>query len=103
VYKPHRQSDAVFGNTLFHKNAREAELIERFPDGNVRHTKYLNDPEKWKSIESAVTLAVAKMNMAVEDPEELKRIVFENTVAVNNNASANPLRAAGAATPSVEL
>lgn len=80
-------------------DAREAELIERFPDGNVRHTKFLNDPEKWKAIENALSLAVAKMNMALNDPEELKRIVFENTVAVNNNASANPLRAAGAVAP----
>ncbi len=78
-------------------DAKEAELIERFPDGNVRHTKYLNDPEKWKSIENAVTLAVAKMNMAVEDPEELKRIVFENTVGIITNASATAPRAAGAA------
>lgn len=78
-------------------DAREAELIERFPDGNVRHTKFLNDPEKWKSIESAVTLAVAKMNMALNDPEELKRIVFENTVGITTNASATAPRAAGAA------
>jgi hypothetical protein len=78
-------------------DAKEAELIERFPDGNVRHTKYLNDPEKWKSIENALTLAVAKMNMAVEDPEELKRIVFENTVGIITNASATAPRAAGAA------
>jgi hypothetical protein len=85
-------------------DAREAELIERFPDGNVRHTKFLNDPKKWETIESAVTLAVAKLNMALNDEEELKRIVFENTVAINTNASANPLRAAGAASPaSVDL
>jgi hypothetical protein len=81
-------------------DAKESELIERFPDGNVRHTKYLNDPEKWKTIESAVTLATAKMNMALNDPEELKRIVFANTVAVNNNVSGNSqYRAAGAASP----
>jgi len=76
-------------------DAKEAELIERFPDGNVRHTKFLNDPEKWKTIESAIVLAVAKMNMLAEDPEELKRIVFENTVAINTNASTNQFRAAG--------
>jgi hypothetical protein len=78
-------------------DAREAELIERFPDGNVRHTKYLNDPEKWKAIESAVSLAVAKMNMALEDPEELKRIVFENTVSITTNASATATRTTYAA------
>jgi hypothetical protein len=78
-------------------DAREAELIERFPDGNVRHTKYLNDPEKWKSIESAVTLAVAKMNMMLNDEEELKRIVFENTICMQSNAGENQYRAAGGA------
>jgi hypothetical protein len=83
-------------------DAREAELIERFPDGNVRHTKFLNDPEKWKAIESAVTLAVAKMNMMLEDPEELKRIVFENTVSITTNASAIAPRAAGSG-PSASL
>jgi hypothetical protein len=85
-------------------DARESELIERFPDGNVRHTKFLNDPEKWKAIESALTLAVAKMNMALDDPEELKRIVFENTVPITTNASATAHRAAGAGSPaSVDL
>lgn len=84
--------------------AKESELIERFPNGEVRHTKYLNDPEKWKSIESALTLAVAKMNMALNDPEELKRIVFANTVVVNNVSSETQRRAAGAASPtSVDL
>ena len=80
-------------------DAREAELIERFPDGNVRHTKFLNDPEKWKAIESAISLAVAKMNMSLNDPEELKRIVFENTVGIQNNAGATAPRAAGAVAP----
>ena len=79
--------------------AKESELIERFPDGNVRHTKYLNDPEKWKTIESAVTLAVAKMNMALNDPEELKRIVFANTVVTHNVPVDAQHRAAGAASP----
>lgn len=78
-------------------DAREAELIERFPDGNVRHTKFLNDPKKWETIESAVTLAVAKLNMALNDEEELKRIVFENTICMQSNAGENQYRAAGAA------
>jgi hypothetical protein len=84
--------------------AKESELIERFPDGNVRHTKYLNDPEKWKTIESAMTLAVAKMNMALNDPEELKRIVFANTVVTHNVPREAEHSAAGAASPaSVDL
>lgn len=65
----------------------ESELVERFPDGNTRHTKFLNDSEKWKVIEEEVTRAVAKMNSALENPEELKRIVFENTVWTHSNGS----------------
>ena len=83
-------------------DAREAELIERFPDGNVRHTKFLNDPEKWKPIEIAVDLAVAKMNMMLNDEEELKRIVFENTVCIHSNAGENQHRAAGGAPASLD-
>ena len=60
--------------------ARESELIERFPGGDTRHTKFVNDPQKWKAIEQAIEKAVAKMTAAVDDHEQLKRIVFENTV-----------------------
>lgn len=60
--------------------AAESELIERFPDGNVRHTKFLNDPEKWKVIEGAIEQVANKMNEILENPEQLKRIVLENTV-----------------------
>lgn len=60
--------------------AVESELIERFPGGETRHTKFTNDPEKWKTIEQALERAVAKMNAAVDNVEQLKRIVFENTV-----------------------
>jgi hypothetical protein len=58
----------------------ESELVERFPNGQTRHTKFLNDAEKWKAIEKAVSDAVNKMNAILENPEELKRIVFENTI-----------------------
>lgn len=62
--------------------ATESELIERFPDGNTRHTKFLNDAQKWKSIEDAIERAAVKYVAAVEDPETLKQIVFANTVSV---------------------
>lgn len=62
--------------------ATESELVERFPDGRTRYTKFVNDVHKWKTIEQAVEKAVAKMNAALEDPDVLKQIVFENTVGV---------------------
>ena len=67
----------------------ESELVERFPDGNVRHTKFLNDPEKWKLIEQAVESAASKMNEILESPDQLKRIVFENTVWTHNDGTSN--------------
>jgi len=60
--------------------AAESELIERFPDGRVRHTKYLNDPEKWKGIQTAIEEAVVKLNGLLTEEEALKRVVFANTV-----------------------
>jgi hypothetical protein len=68
--------------------ATESELIERFPDGRVRHTKYLNDPEKWKSLQTAIEANVAKLNAVVEDAEALKQVVFANTVCLDNGDSA---------------
>ena len=72
-------------------DARESELIERFPNGEVRHTRFENDPEKWASIVSAIERKVTQMNAVMEDPEELMRVVFENTVCMNQNAGAAPL------------
>jgi hypothetical protein len=63
-------------------DAKESELIERFPDGKTRHTLYPADPEKWLSIQSAVERGVEKLKLAMTDEEELKRIVFLNTVVV---------------------
>jgi len=77
--------------------ATESELIERFPGGDVRHTKFLNDPEKWKSIQDAIEKAVATLNTAIDSPEELQRIVFANTVCTQSNGSA----AAGQSSPRV--
>jgi hypothetical protein len=72
-------------------DARESELIERFPTGEVRHTRFDNDPEKWAAIVAQVERKVEQMNMVLEDPEELKRVVFENTVCLNQNAGATPV------------
>jgi hypothetical protein len=63
-------------------DAKESELIERFPNGQTRHTLYPADPEKWASIQSAVERGVEKLKLAMTDEEELKRIVFMNTVVV---------------------
>lgn len=65
--------------------ATEAELIERFPDGTTRHTKYLNDPVKWKGLRDGIEDAVRRMNEALQAPAELKRIVFANTVSIQQD------------------
>jgi hypothetical protein len=62
--------------------ATESELVERFPDGTTRHTKFMNDPEKWKAIENALERAALKYVAAIEDEAVLKEIVFANTVLV---------------------
>jgi hypothetical protein len=62
-------------------NAKESELIERFPTGETRHTLYPADPEKWATIQTAVEKGVEKLRLAMEDDEELKRIIFANTVS----------------------
>lgn len=63
--------------------AAEAELVERFPDGTTRTTKYMNDVEKWKPIQDLLEKTVEKLNDILTNPEELKRIVISNTVKVD--------------------
>ena len=63
-------------------DAKESELIERFPSGETRHTVFLNDPQKWSTIQEAIEVSVSKLHDALANPEELKRIVFANTVAI---------------------
>lgn len=58
----------------------ETELIERFPDKTTRHTKFKNDAEKWKVLQTAIEKKVDALLEAIADPEKLKRIVFANTV-----------------------
>jgi hypothetical protein len=72
-------------------DATESELVERFPDGRTRHTKFLNDAEKWKGIQTAIERGVAKLNAALSDEEELKRIVFANTVCLQSNGGAHDI------------
>jgi hypothetical protein len=63
-------------------DAKESELIERFPDGTTRHTLYPLDAEKWATLQTAVEKGVEKLRRAMVDEEELKRIVIANTVCV---------------------
>lgn len=72
--------------------ATESELIERFPNGDVRHTRFENNPEKWALLQEAIEKAVAKMNAALDDNEELKKIVFANTVCIQSNGGDDPVR-----------
>lgn len=69
--------------------AAESELIERFPGGDVRHTKFVNDPEKWRILQEAIEKAVAALNAALDDPEDLRRIVFANTVCTQANGGSH--------------
>lgn len=69
--------------------ATEAVLIERFPNGETRHTKFYNEVDKWKTLQSAIERAVQYMTKALATPEELKRIVFANTVCVVSNGGAS--------------
>jgi hypothetical protein len=70
-------------------DAKESELIERFPNGETRHTLYPLDAEKWASIQTAVEKGVEKLRLAMENEDELKRIVFANTVVLHQNGDSN--------------
>jgi hypothetical protein len=72
--------------------AIESELIERFPGGDTRHTKYLADEGIWNSLEQSVRRAVEKLNLAMADDEELKRIVYANTVSLQTDGSASSIK-----------
>ena len=74
--------------------ATESELVERFPDGQVRHTKYLNDPAKWASLRAAIELGTTKLNAVADDDDALKRVVFANTVCVEYGGTPDVRRSA---------
>jgi hypothetical protein len=80
-------------------DAKESELVERFPDGRVRHTTYTNDPAKWASLQTAIETAVTKLNAIVADEEELKRVVFANTVSLGNGSHPGERRSPRLASP----
>jgi hypothetical protein len=63
-------------------DAVESELVERFPDKSTRNTVYSNAPEKWKYLHDLIEKNVYRLNTVLEDDEELKRIVFANTVEI---------------------
>ena len=69
--------------------AEESELIERFPDGQTRHTLYPLDDAKWATIQTAVDKNVEKLRLAMDDEEELKRIVFANTVCTHHDGNSD--------------
>ena len=69
--------------------AKESELIERFPGGETRHTLYPLDEAKWTSIQTAVEKGVEKLQLAMTDSEELKRIVIANTVCTHHDGDSN--------------
>jgi hypothetical protein len=72
--------------------ATESELIERFPSGDVRHTKFPHDVEKWRLLQEAIEKAVMKLNAALDSQEELKKIVFANTVCIESNGGDTTIR-----------
>lgn len=73
--------------------ATESELVERFPDGSVRTTKFLNDPERWQEIRIAIEAAADEMNAALKDTESLKQIIDKNTIILNGGH--HPTKPAG--------
>lgn len=69
--------------------ATESELVERFPDKTTRTTKFMNDATKWASLYELMEKNTTKLKSIVENPEELKRVVFENTVCINQNGGSD--------------
>ena len=64
--------------------ASESELIERFPDKTTRVTKFQNDVEQWLVIQQQIENVVVNLQEALDNPEILKRIIYANTVRINN-------------------
>lgn len=74
--------------------ATESELVERFPDHTSRTTKFMNDADKWNSMYELMEKNVLKLKSIVENPDELKRVVFANTVCINQNGGAAATKSA---------
>lgn len=60
--------------------ATESELIENFPDGTKRVTKFMNDVEKWDLIEKCLRDAAQRMNDILADDSQLEVLIGKNTV-----------------------
>jgi hypothetical protein len=60
--------------------AQDSDLNEVFPDGRRRQTNYKNDPEKWQVLQSGIVSAVKTMHETIADPDQLRDLVFANTV-----------------------
>jgi 5-hydroxyisourate hydrolase-like protein (transthyretin family) len=60
--------------------ATESELIENFPDGTKRVTKFMNDTEKWDLIEKCLRDAAQRMNDILADDSQLEALIGKNTV-----------------------
>jgi hypothetical protein len=80
-------------------NAKESELIERFPNGTTRHTLFPADEEKWATLQAAVDKGVEKLRAAMVNEDDLKRIVFANTVCLQTNGGRHDT----SAPPSMDL
>lgn len=61
-------------------NAKDSELIEKFPNGTTRHSVYDNDHEEWADIEASLALAARRMSEILSNASSLEDLVFKNTV-----------------------
>ena len=57
----------------------EAELVERFPNGQKRNTVFMRDDDEWKSIYDGLVAASQEMMAAASSDEALLKIIQANT------------------------
>lgn len=61
-------------------DAKDSELVEKFPNGTKRNTVFENDPEVWADIEAKLRLTTRRMVDILADASSLEDLVFKNTV-----------------------
>jgi len=61
-------------------DAKDAELVEKFPNGTKRNTVFENDAEIWADIEANLRLTTRRMCEILTDASSLEDLVFKNTV-----------------------
>jgi hypothetical protein len=61
-------------------DAKDSELIEKFPNGTKRNTVFVNDAEIWADIEAKLHLTTRRMREILADASSLEELVFKNTV-----------------------